>query len=487
MASTTEQQQQQPTAGLGRSGGLVVLLVISLAQLMITLDSTIVSVALPSIQHSVGLSNAGRQWAVTAYTVAFGGLLLLSGRIGDLIGRKRAMLIGVSGFALASAIGGAAVNPAMLLSARALQGMFAACIAPSTLGLLNTTFSEPAARARAFSVYAAAGMSGGALGLVVGGALTNALSWRWCLFVNIPIAVAVLIGGSLTVPAPPRHRAQLDVPGVLLSAGGMVSLIYALGEAGSRGWHSPVIVAALLLSLALFIAFVVVQARAASPLLPLRIFTNRNSGAGLLAMAISAFTTYGMLLGMTYQLQVVLGYSPLQTGLAFMAYVLTAVLISTQVGTRLVRMFRPAGLCSAGLLIFAVALFSLLRLSPHASYPTEVLPALLLFGIGVGTLTVPAITTVMKVTDPQHSGVVSAVVNTAQQVGGSIGAALLNTISLSAAAGYLATHSGGSRPELAASVHGFQIACMWSAGIAIAGAIVVGFAVNLTIERSAKS
>jgi predicted MFS family arabinose efflux permease len=222
-------------------------------------------------------------------------------------------------------------------------------------------------------------------------------------------------------------------------------------------------------------------------LLPLQIFTNRNSGAGLLAMAISAFTTYGMLLGMTYQLQVVMGYSPLQTGLAFMAYVITAVVYSTQIGTRLVRLFRPALLCSAGLLIFAVALLTLLRLSPDASYPTEVLPALLLFGIGVGTLTVPAITTVMKVTDPQHSGVVSAVVNTAQQVGGSIGAALLNPISLSAAAGYLAAHPAGDRPELAASVHGFLTACMWSAGIVIAGAVVVGFAMNLAVERAAES
>jgi MFS family permease len=371
----------------------------------------------------------------------------------------------------------------MLLPARALQGIFAALIAPATLALLNTTFTEPGTRAKAFSFYTAAAMSGGAIGLVVGGVLTDFLNWRWCLYVNIPIALAVLVGGVLTVPSPPRQLARLDVPGVLLSAGGMVALIYGLGEAGAVGWGSPVIIGAFVAAVLLFTAFVVVQSRSRSPLLPLQVLTNRNSGASFLAMAISAFTTYGMLLGMTYQLQAVMGYSPLRTGLAFLAYVLTAVVFSTQVATRLVRRLRPGLMVASGLGIFAVALLTLLRLRPDSSYLTGLLPALLLFGIGVGMLTVPAITTAMSVTDPRYSGAVSAVVNTAQQTGGSIGAALLNTISVSAALTYLAAHPGGQEATLAASTHGFVTASMWSAGLAVLVALGVVLAINFDVRQ----
>jgi EmrB/QacA subfamily drug resistance transporter len=459
----------------------IALAVICLAQLMTTLDSTIVSVALPSVQADVGLTDAGRQWAVTAYTLAFGGLLLLSGRIGDLTGRKRALLIGVVGFALASALGGAAVNAGMLIAARALQGVFAALIAPATLSLVSTTFPEAKERARAFGFFAAAGMSGAALGLVMGGVLTDFAGWRWCLYVNVPIAVLVLVG-SAVVPNPARHPgASLDVLGALLCSAGMVALIYGLGEAAGYGWGSGVIIGALVAAVALLAGFVRLQARSANPLLPLEVLANRNSGTAFLAMAVSAFATYGMLLGMTYQLQVVMKYSPVETGLAFLAYVLTAVFCSTQVATRLVKRMKPGTMISLGLLIFAVALLYLLRLSPSSSYVVDVLPALLAFGLGVGLLTVPAMTTAMASIDPKYAGVVSALVGTSQQAGGSVGAALLNTVSISAAAGYLAAHPGAG---LEASVHGFVTASAWTAAIALAGAVVVKFAITVDTRKA---
>lgn len=472
--------------GPPRSGRMLVLMLISAAQLMITLDSTIVSVALPSVQGSVGLTNAGRQWALTAYTLAFGGLLLLGGRLGDLVGRKRTMLIGVAGFALASAIGGAAQNAEALIGARALQGAFAALIAPATLSLITATFVEARERARALSIYTAAMMSGGALGLVLGGTLTTYFGWRWCLYVNVPIAIAVIIGGIRLVPNPPRQAvARLDVPGAVLSSLGMLALIYAFGEAGAYGWSSGIIVGSLISAVVLIIAFVVVQSRTASPLLPLRVLTNRNSAAGFLAFVVSAFCTYGMLLGMTYQLQIVMGYSPLKAGLAFLAYVVTAVVYSTQVATRLVRKVRPGPMIAAGLLVFAGALLLLMRLTPSSSYPVNVLPSLVLFGVGVGTITVPAITTVVAVTDSRDGGVVSAIISTSQQVGASIGAALLNTISISAAAGYLVAHPGGHAASLRAAVHGFTVSSSVSAVVAVFGAAVSGFAIKVNLRARA--
>lgn len=472
--------EERQSSAPPRTRAVLILAVISLAQLMITLDSTIVSVALPSIQDDVGLSDASRQWAVTAYTLAFGGLLLLSGRLSDLMGRRRAMLVGVAGFAVASALGGAADDEGTLIAARALQGVFAALIAPSTLAMINTIFVEPKERARAFSIYSATAMSGGALGLVLGGVLTDYLGWRWCLYVNVPIALFVLLGGWTSVPGVPRQReARLDVPGALLSSLGMLALIYGLGEAGERGWDSAAIVGALVLAVVLLVGFVTLQARRAHPLLPLGVLTNRNSGASFLAMGVAAFCTYGMLLGMTYQLQTVMGYSPLRTGLAFMAYVLTAVVYSTQIATRLVLRVRPGLLVASGLGLFGVALLLLTRLTPESSYLTDILPTLVLFGVGVGNMTVPAITTAMTVTDARNSGIVSAVVSTSQQVSGSIGAALLNTISIGAAAGYLASRPDGPDASTNATVHGFVVASVTSAVVAVVGALVVLVAINV--------
>ena len=472
----------QVSGGPG-SGRTLVLALLCLAQLMITLDSTIVSVALPSVQRSVGLGDAGRAWALTAYTLAFGGLLLLGGRLGDLFGRKRTMLTGVAGFAIASALGGAAQNAAMLISARALQGAFAALIAPATLALITATFVEQRERARALSVYTAAMMSGGALGLILGGVLTTYLGWRWCMFVNVPIAIAVVIGCVRSVPnPPPEPGVRLDVPGALLGSAGMVSLIYALAQAGSYGWGSAVVVGTLVLAAVLLAAFVFSQSRSATPLLPLRVLRKPDSGVGFLVFLISAFCTYGMLLSMTYQLQQVMHYSPLKTGLAFLAYVGTAVFFSTQVAKRLVRRVRPGLLIAAGLLVFTCALLLLTRLTTHSTYAPDVLPPLLLFGAGVGTITVPAITTVVTVNESGDASVVSALVSTVQQMGASLGVALLNTVSVTAAAAYLAAHGNSPGNVLEASVHGLAFSSRVSAGIALAGALLAVVAIRVNLK-----
>ncbi|MFC9293545.1 MFS transporter [Streptomyces sp. NPDC057011] len=460
------------------------LVIISLAQLMVWLDATIVAVALPSAQEAVGLTDASRQWTVTAYALTFGGLLLLGGRVGDVLGLKRSLMIGVIGFSLASAIGGAATTPGMLVGARAAQGVFAALIAPSTLSLISSTFTVPAERAKAFGIFTAISMSGGATGLILGGALTDYLDWRWCFYINIFFAAAILIGGYLALVNPERNRdTKLDVPGAILATAGMLALIYGLGEGGSQGWDSPVILGALGGAVVLLGAFVLVQHRSERPLLPLRVLTNRNSGGAFLAMSISAFCMLGMFLGMTYQLQSVMGYSPFKTGLAFLAYIVTAAVYSTKVASKLLLRLRPNVMIAAGLVISAIGLLVLTRLTPDSGYLTGVFPALILFGLGVGNLAVPVFQTAMAAAEPRDAGIVSAVVNTSQQVGGSVGAALLNTVSTSAAATYLASHAGAAGAEQEAAVHGLALACAVAAGVALVGAVVSGTLINVRPKR----
>ncbi|MDH6131101.1 EmrB/QacA subfamily drug resistance transporter [Kitasatospora sp. MAA4] len=471
--TVTDVRAEAPARGRDmRWWGLVV---ISLAQLMVWLDATIVAVALPSAQKAVGLTDVSRQWTVTAYALTFGGLLLLGGRLGDVLGRKRSLMIGITGFALASVVGGAATTPAMLIGARAAQGVFAALIAPNTLSLISATFTDAAERAKAFGVFTAISMSGGATGLILGGALTDYVDWRWCFYINIVFAVVVVVGGYLALPDPPRQSGtRLDVPGAVLATGGMLALIYGLGEGGARGWTSPVILASLAAAVVLLGSFLVAQHRSAQPLLPLRVLANRNSGGAFLAMAVSAFCMLGMFLGMTYQLQSVMGYSPLKAGLAFLAYIVTAAGYSTKVASKLLLRVRPGVMIAAGLGISALGLLYLTQLTPSSSYLTGVFPALFLFGLGVGNVAVPVFQTAMSATEARDAGIVSAVVSTSQQLGGSIGTALLNTISTSAAATYLAAHVGRTGATQAAGVHGLAVACACGAVVALAGAVAAG-------------
>lgn len=449
---------------------------IGLAQLMVVLDMTIVNIALPSAQADLGISDADRQWVVTAYTLAFGGLLLLGGRIGDLVGRRRTLIVGLIGFAAASALGGMATGPAMLLGARALQGVFAALLSPAALSMLTITFTEPRERARAFGIYGAIAGGGSAVGLVLGGLLTQYLDWRWCLLVNAPIAVVAVIGAMLFLHDRRAERGpRLDIAGAVLASGGLLALVYGLSEAEQRGWTSSLVVTMFVVGLALLSLFVAVELRAAHPLLPMRVLQDRNRGGALLAVGLSTVGMFGVFLFLTYYLQAIQGFSPVRTGLAFLP--MTAGMMTGAVGisSRLLPRVPARRLMVPGLLMAAAALAYLTRIEVGSSYLVHVLPSLVVLGLGMGMTFMPAMSTATSGVDRRDAGVASATVNTSQQVGGSIGIALLNTVATSATARYLAAHGAGSPAELAVgAVHGFSVAMWVSVGALLASALVAG-------------
>ncbi|GGN38167.1 MFS transporter [Streptomyces kronopolitis] len=471
------------------------LVVIAIAQLMVVLDATIVNIALPSAQRDLGISDANRQWVITAYTLAFGGLLLLGGRIADLVGRKKTFMIGLVGFAAASALGGAATGSAMLFGARALQGAFGALLAPSALSLLTTTFTIGKERSKAFGIYGAIAGGGAAIGLIAGGLLTQYLTWRWCLYVNVPVAVIAFTGAAVFLrDKPERDRVHLDVPGVLLGCGGLVAIVYACSEAEPRGWADGLVIGLLAGGVLLLAAFAWWQTRARHPLLPLHIVRNRNRGGAFLTMALAVIALFGMFLFMTYYLQTVLGYSPVKTGMAFLPMVAAIVIGSTQISARLLHRVPPRFLMVPGALLAAAGLFTLRYLTAAPAYVSHVLPAMLLVGLGMGLTFMPVMATATSGVAPHDSGVTSATVNTAQQVGGSIGTALLNTIATSASATFIASRladaarraggPGGLTPAVrdgivtTGVVHGFTIAIGVGSAVMLLAALVAGLMVN---------
>ena len=450
----------------------VALAFIAVAQLMIALDATIVSIALPSAQAALGASDADRQWVVTAYTLAFGGLLLLGGRIADYLGRKRAFMIGLAGFALASVAGGAAPNFAALVAARAAQGAFAALLAPTALALLATSFTEARERATAFAVYGSIAGSGAAIGMLLGGALTQYLSWRWCLYVNLPVAIVAAIGAWIVLPASSdRGRPSLDVPGVVLAGAGLVSLVYGTTEAVRSGWSSATVIALLAASAVLLVLFVLREARTPSPLLPLRIVTDRNRGGAYLAVGLALAGMFGAYLFLTYDFQVVMHYTPLQAGLAFLPITVASQAGSWLIARRLMPLTPPRALMAPGALVAAAGLVLLTQLHAGSSFVSVVLPAELLLGLGLSTAMVPAFSVATHGVDPREAGVASATVNAAQQVGASLGVAVLNTIAATATAAYL-----GPRTE--AVLHGFAQATGWGAAIMVLSAVVAALLVR---------
>ena len=450
----------------------VALAFIAVAQLMIALDATIVSIALPSAQAALGASDADRQWVVTAYTLAFGGLLLLGGRIADYLGRKRAFMIGLAGFALASVAGGAAPNFAALVAARAAQGAFAALLAPTALALLATSFTQARERATAFAVYGSIAGSGAAIGMLLGGALTQYLSWRWCLYVNLPVAIVAAIGAWIVLPASSdRGRPSLDVPGVVLAGAGLVSLVYGTTEAVRSGWSSATVIALLAASAVLLVLFVLREARTPSPLLPLRIVTDRNRGGAYLAVGLALAGMFGAYLFLTYDFQVVLHYTPLQAGLAFLPITVASQAGSWLIARRLMPLTPPRALMAPGALVAAAGLVLLTQLHAGSNFVSVVLPAELLLGLGLSTAMVPAFSVATHGVDPREAGVASATVNAAQQVGASLGVAVLNTIAASATAAYL-----GPRTE--AVLHGFAQATGWGAAIMVLSAVVAALLVR---------
>jgi len=455
-----------------------ILVMIAGAQLMVVLDTTIMIIALPSAQRALGFTNTDRQWVVTAYTLGFGGFLLLGGRIADMIGPKRTLMIGVIGFAAASALGGAAQTTAMLIGARGLQGMFGALLAPSVLSLLATTFTDPRERGRAFGIYASIAIGGAAFGLILGGLLTQYLSWRWCLYVNLPIALAVAIGVFTMIPKRSGSSGvELDIPGAILGCSGLVALVYGLGEAATVGWSSPRVVGPLVLSVVLLTLFIVVQTRVSSPLLPLRILANRNRAGSFLTIILAVLGMYGTFLFLTYLLQTVDGYSPLKTGVAFLPLMVVNGLAATQLASRLMPRLRTRLLVVPGLLIASLGVALLTQLTPDASYSAHILPTELLLGLGLGLAIVPCISTATANAAPRDVGVTSATTNTSQQIGASIGTALLNTIAATATAAYLVAHPGSASVS-DATVHGFAVASGWAAASLALAALVAGVLIN---------
>lgn len=445
---------------------------IGLAQLMVVLDATIVTIALPSAQRDLGFNDGDRQWVITAYALAFGSLLLFGGRLADLVGRKRIFLIGLVGFAVASAIGGGAPNFEILVMARALQGAFGAVLAPAALSLLTTTFTDSKERAKAFGIYGAIAGAGAAVGLLLGGVLTEYLDWRWCLYVNLIIAVIAFVGGMrLLRPGAPADRPHLDIPGTLLVSGGLFCIVYGFSDAQRHAWSAVSTWGFLLAGAVLLAAFVRWQWRAPHPLLPMRVVGDRDRGASYIAIFLSGAGMFGVFLFLTYYLQRTLGYSPITTGLAFLPMV--AVLVATSLTTTnvLVPSFGAKPIVPTGMLLAGGAMAWLTALDRNSTYAGHVMPPLLLLGLALGLIFATSMNLATAGVKPRDAGVASAMVNTSQQVGGSVGTSLLNTLATSAATNYLA----GRRPTPAAvgqaQLHSYSVAYWWSAGFFVFGSV----------------
>ncbi|MEU9705273.1 MFS transporter [Streptomyces sp. NPDC047981] len=463
------------------------LVFIALAQLMVVLDATIVNIALPSAQQDLGISDGNRQWVITAYALAFGGLLLFGGRIADLWGRKRTFVVGLIGFAAASALGGAATGEAMMLGARALQGAFGALLAPAALSLLAVMFTDAKERAKAFGIYGAIAGGGGAVGLILGGFLTEYLNWRWTFYVNIPFAIVAAVGAYFVIrePAGGRNRSPLDIPGVVLSTLGLVALVYGFTRAESEGWSDALTIGMFVASAVLLAAFVLTEAKVKSPLLPLRVLTERNRGGVYLSLGLAIIAMFGLFLFLTYYLQVVKGYSPVKTGFAFLPMIAGMIVGSTQIGTRLMMRVPPRWLMGPGFLTAGLGMLLLTQLEIGTSYAGLILPAQLLLGLGMGTAFMPAMSLATHGVDPRDAGVASAMVNTSQQVGGAIGTALLNTIAASATTAYIADHAAGATTQgaqkllqLQGMVEGYAAAIWWAVGILVVAATIAFTLIN---------
>ena len=461
-----------------------ILAVLGVAQLMVVLDSTVVNIALPHAQSALGFSNADRQWIVTAYSLAFGSLLLLGGKLADDFGRKRVFLAGVIGFAIASAVGGAATGFGMLVVARAVQGAFGALLAPAALSLLTTTFANPRERGKAFGIYGGIAGAGASIGLLLGGALTEYLNWRWTMYVNIVFAVGAAIGGALLLAPHTKgeFRERIDKLGTLLACGSMFAIVYGFAHAatqsGTSGWTDRQTLGFLAAGAILLVAFVLAEHRATNPLLPLRVLSDRNRGGAYVAVFLASVGMFGVFLFLTYYLEATLGYSPVKTGLAFLPMTIV-LMVSAGIGnTVLLRRFSPRTLVPTGLVMVAAGMVMMTRIDLQSSYVGVILPALLVMAVGFGLVFAPCFSLGTLGVRPHDAGVASATINVSQQIGGSIGTALLNTIATSVAASYVAAHIGGTTPAALvaaqAAVHSYVVAFWIGAAIFGAAALIVG-------------
>ena len=457
------------------------LAVIAVAQLMVVLDATIVNIALPSIQRALQFSPTGLEWVINAYSLTFGGLLLLGGRAGDLFGRRRVFVAGILLFTVGSLAGGFATSAAWLVIARAAQGVGAAIVAPTALSLIADTFREGAQRNRAMGVYAAVAGAGGAAGLLLGGLLTDLASWRWVLFVNVPIGVLLAIAAPRVLAASQRRPGRLDLPGALTATAGMVLLVYGLSRAATYGWTNTMTLTALGLAAVLLLVFVAIESRSQHALMPFSIFGQRNrNGAYLLSLAIGV-AVFGVFFFLTQFVQNILGFSPLVAGIAFLPLT-AAIIVTSQVVALLIGRIGPRLFITIGPLLVAGGLFWLSRINDQTTYLGGLVGPMLLIAVGMGNIFVPLTLMAIAGARPQESGLASALLNVGQQIGGSIGIALLGTIAATTTKNQLAgtppTHAAVNQALAAGYGAGFEAAV----GIAL-----VGFAIALAVIRGRRA
>jgi EmrB/QacA subfamily drug resistance transporter len=452
-----------------------ILAILGIAQLMVVLDATIVNIALPSAQKALHFSNDNRQWIVTAYSLAFGGLLLLGGKISDLFGRKWTFIAGLSGFALASAVGGAAQSFAMLASARAFQGAFGALLAPAALSLLTTTFTQASERNKAFGIFGAIAGSGASVGLLLGGLLTQYLNWRFSMYVNVLFAM-IAVSGAVTLlhNQAPATKPRVDIPGVATVSLGLFALVYGFNHAATTSWGDGLTLGVLAAGLALLAVFAVIERRVSSPLLPLRVVLDRNRGAAFISMGLAAVAMFGVFLFLTYSLQVDRGYSPVTTGLAFLPMTLVVMVTAIVATTRLRSRVGPRPLVVAGMTLGGAAMLILRGIGTDSSYAADILPALVVMGAGLGLVFSTVMNNATLGVEPADAGVASATVNAAQQVGASLGTALLSTLAASATTSFAAGHRPTPALMAQAAIHGYTTAFTVSAGVFAVAAVIAG-------------
>ena len=452
---------------------------------MLVLDSSIMNIAIPNAKKDLGITDANQQWVITAYTLAFGSLLLLGGRIGDYVGRKKVFIIGLIGFAGASALGGFAANQGMLYGSRALQGVFGALLAPAALAIISETFTVPAERAKAFGVFGAISGGGAAIGLIVGGTLTEFASWRWCLGVNTPIAIiAALLAFKFVHESKAHGDRKYDVPGVLTATAGLFSLTYGFNEAATKGWASTTTISFFIVAVVLLIAFVVIESRVANPLMPLRVLKDRNRGGSYLGSLVVGAGLFSMFLFLGLYLQVILGFSPLKSGFAFLPFT-AGIIVFAGIASQLLPKVGPKRLMVPGLLAASAGLLLLTRITPETSYLTHVVPSLLIMSSGMALVFIPLTSTSLHGISGNDTGVASAMLNTSQQIGGSLGTALLNTVAATATATYITANAlakDDMAGKFAAMTHGFTVAFKFSAALLFIGAIVLYFFINIGKE-----
>jgi EmrB/QacA subfamily drug resistance transporter len=463
-----------------------VLVVLGIAQLMIMLDATVVNIALPEAQQALGFSDGSRQWVITGYALAFGSLLLLGGRLGDLLGRRTLFVIGLAGFGTASILGGSASSFEIFVAARVAQGLFAALLAPAALSLLSVTFTEPSERAKAFGIFSALGGAGGAIGLLLGGMLTEWASWRWVMYVNVVFAAPALIGALLLLAKPViTKKPTLDIPGIVVVSAALFAIVYGFAHVESTSWTDPVALGSMIVGAVLLAVFVWLESRVAHPLLPLRLVLNRTRGGSFMAVFVLGMGMFSIFLFLTYYFAASLGYSPIKTGLAFLPMVAAVVASSTTMSLLVLPKVGPKIVVSASFLVAAAGMALLTRLELDSIYAAHIMPGMILLGLGLGGVMTTAVQGATSGLHRDDTGVASALINTGQQIGGSISTALLTTIASSATTHYLTSHKPSALAAAQAGVEGYTATLAWGSGFFVVGAVIAAFLIpNRALEPS---